>query len=140
MNLTIFEKLTVIKTKCLSNFTHIATDIPNLCLSKVNENEKEWENFMKVDGCPTVNKSMRYSPTKVNGLGMLRIAIFWRLVRMAWLRRLSTTKSTWKNLPLEEVGCNVFDPINSTMDSLEEAKKKISNPVWTYMLLYLNVD
>ena len=84
-----------------------------------------------------MNKETRYSPTKENGLGMLRLAVFCRSVRMAWLRRLMMSKSTWRELHMEEVGGHMFDPVNSTMDSLEEARKRMSNPVWkvTYVAL-----
>ena len=49
---------------------------------------------------------------------------------MSWLRRLVTTKSTWKSLHMEEVVNNVFNPTNSTMENLEAARNKINNPVW----------
>ena len=73
---------------------------------------------------------MRYSPRSKNGLGMLRLAVFWQSVRMSWLKRMTTMKSTWKAMHREEVGNKMFDPTNSNMESLEAAKAKIKNPVW----------
>ena len=39
-HLTIFGEITVIKTMCFSKFTHIASVIPSLSMSEVNEIEK----------------------------------------------------------------------------------------------------
>ena len=104
--------------------------IPNLCMSRLKEIEKEWENFIKAKGCPTINKEARNLSVKENGLGMPKIAVFWRSVRMAWLRRLTTSSSSWRRLHAEEAESCMFDPVNSTMDSLEKARRKIDNSVW----------
>ena len=129
-HLTLFCKVTIIKTMCLPKFTHIGTIIPNLCLTRLNEIEKEWEAFIKAKGCPMVNKETRYLPTKDNGLGMLRLAVFWKSVRMVWLRRLTTKRSTWKRLHAEGAGSCMFDLVNSTMDTLEEERRRMDNLVW----------
>ena len=102
-HLTIFGKATIIKTLCLPKFMNISTVIPNLCLTRLNEIEREWENFIKAKGCPIVNMETRYRPTKENGLRMIRLVVFWRLVHMAWLRRLTTSKSTWKSCTLRKL-------------------------------------
>ena len=44
--LTVFDKITVIKTMCIPKFTHIATVIPNLSLGQIKEIEKEFEIFL----------------------------------------------------------------------------------------------
>ena len=44
--LTVFDKITVIKTMCLPKFTHIATVIPSLSLKRINEIEREFEIFL----------------------------------------------------------------------------------------------
>ena len=88
------------------------------------------EKFIKTNGCPITNKETRYLSAKEKGLGMLKLAVFWRSVRMAWLRRLMTSRSTWIRLHAEEAGSYMFDPVNSTMDSHEEAKRRINNLVW----------
>ena len=129
-HLTIFGKITVTKTLCLPKFTHITAVIPNLCMTKLNKIEKEWETFIKMNGCPTDDKETRYLSKKENGLGMLKLSVFWRSVRRSWLRRQTTTKSTWKMLHLEEVDDDLFNPINSNMDSLEGKIAKMMNPVW----------
>ena len=91
---TIVGKITVIKTFCLPEVMHIASVIPRLCLTKLNEVEKEWKAFIKLNSSHTVDKETRYLPKKNEGLGMLRLYVFWRSVRMSWLRCLVSTNST----------------------------------------------
>ena len=109
---------------------HKASVILGLCMSKWKKVEKEWEDYIKLNSSPTVNKETRYLPKKDGGLGMLKLSVFWRSVRMSWLRRLHTTKFTRKLLHREEVGELMFDPIRSNMESLEKAKVKATNNVW----------
>ena len=49
---------------------------------------------------------------------------------MAWLRRLVSSNSRWKRLHVEEAGKDIFNPVNSNMESLVAARQRISNPVW----------
>ena len=41
--LTVFVKITVIKTMCIPKFTHIATVIPNLSIGQIKDNEREFD-------------------------------------------------------------------------------------------------
>ena len=68
--LTLFEKITVIKTYMLPQLTHIATVIPNLSAKQIQEIEKIWEEFIR-SGCPTVaNVKSFYVPSKEGGFGI----------------------------------------------------------------------
>ena len=44
--LTVFGKITVIKTMCIPKFTHIATVIPNLSIGQIKEIEREFQLFI----------------------------------------------------------------------------------------------
>ena len=67
---------------------------------------------------------------KDNGLGMIKINTFWQAIKMSWLRRLSTSSSTWAKLhKLETKNCT-FDPTSSNMEQLIRAKNMIKNSVW----------
>ena len=92
---TVFGKITVIKTMCLPKFTHIATVIPSLSLKRIKEIEREFDIFLNYNDPSVTNKTTRYMARSENGLGILKINEFWRAIRMSWLRRLSTSKSTW---------------------------------------------
>ena len=62
---------------------HIGIFIPNLYLTKINEIEKEWENFIKLNCNPVVDRQIRYSSKNEGGLGMIKIATFWQSVRLS---------------------------------------------------------
>ena len=100
-HLTVFVKLTVIKTLCVPKFTHIATVIPNLCLTKIQEIERCWEEYINTNSCRSVDQMPRYNYKRENGLGMLRISDFWQSVGLSGLRRLPYTKATWGKLHCE---------------------------------------
>ena len=95
--LTIFGKLTILKTLCIPKFTHIAMVIPNLCVNKINEIEGCWENFIKTNSSLSVDQNTRYNTKQNLGLKMLNIADFWQLVRLSLLHRLPYSKATWVN-------------------------------------------
>ena len=49
---------------------------------------------------------------------------------MSWLRRLVSSISTWKRLHIEEARKDIFNPVNSNMESSEANKRRMTNPVW----------
>ena len=57
--LTVFGKITVIKTMCIPKFTHIATVIPNLSIGQIKEIEREFELFIN-----NLNPSVTYKMTR----------------------------------------------------------------------------
>ena len=64
--LTVFGKITVIKTMCLPKFTHIATVIPTLSLKRIKEIEREFEIFLNCNGPSVTDKTTRYMAKKDN--------------------------------------------------------------------------
>ena len=52
-HLTVFGKLTVIKTLCLPKLTHIVTVVPNPCSTFITELETEFKHFI-TNNCPSV--------------------------------------------------------------------------------------
>ena len=89
--LTVFGKITVIKTMCLPKFTHIATVIPSLSLKRMKEIEREFEIFLNNNNPSITNKTTRYIAKKRNCLGMPKVNTFWRAMKISWLRRLSSS-------------------------------------------------
>ena len=84
--MTVFGKITVIKTMCLPTFTHIATVIPSLSLKRIKKIEREFEIFINYNNPSITDKTTRYMARSESGLGMLKINAFWRAIRMSWLR------------------------------------------------------
>ena len=62
------------------------------------------------------------------GLGMIKINIFWRAIRMSWLRRLSNSKSTWAVLHQSETRPYTFNPMTSNMEQLTRARNMTEKP------------
>ena len=114
--LTVFGKITVIKTMCLPKFTHIATVIPSLSLKQINEIEREFEIFINYKNPSVTDKTTRYMANIDGGLGMIKINTFWRAIRMSWLRRLNNSKSTWAILHHIETKPFAFNPVTSNME------------------------
>ena len=115
-HLTIFGKLVVIKTLCLPKLTHVVTVVPNPCSTFITELETEFKHFVS-NNCPSVVCEVtKYMRKDEGGLGMLRINPFWKAVRMSWLRRLITSKSTWAKLHRNETFPYNFNPYNSDQE------------------------
>ena len=74
--LTVFGKITVIKTLCIPKFTHIATVIPNLKFGQINEIEREFEIFLTESNPSVTDKMTRHMSKKDLRLGLLRIDRF----------------------------------------------------------------
>ena len=96
--LTVFGKITVIKTMCLPKFTHISTVIPSLSLTRINEIEKEFKRFINDNNPSVTDKMMLCMSHKSGGLGMTKIGNLWRSIRFLWLKRLPFSNSTWVQL------------------------------------------
>ena len=61
---------------------------------------------------------------------MIKINTFWRSIRMSWLRRLSSSKSTWASLHLTETKPFTYNPVNSNLENLTKARNLTRNKVW----------
>ena len=61
---------------------------------------------------------------------MLNINHFWKAIRMSWLRRLITSKSTWAKLHKFETSPHTFNPYNSNQEGLTKAKELTNNYFW----------
>ena len=85
--LTVFGKITVIKTLCIPKFTHIATVIPSLTITQIKDIDKEFEHFLSENNPSVVDRTTRYMGKKELGLGMTNISNFWKSIKLSWLRR-----------------------------------------------------
>ena len=61
---------------------------------------------------------------------MIKINTFWRSIRMSWLRRLSSSKSTWAILHLTETKPFTYNPVSSNLENLTKARNLTRNTVW----------
>ena len=68
-HLTVFGKLTVIKTLCLLKLTHIVTVVPNPCSTFITELESEFNHFISDNNPSVVNEVTRHMQKKSGALG-----------------------------------------------------------------------
>ena len=53
---------------------------------------------------------------------MIDINLFWKAIRMSWLRRLVKSNATWAKLYRADTFPSTFNPINSNYEDLVKAK------------------
>ena len=128
--LSIFGKITVIKTLCLPKLNHIVAVVPNPSVAHLKLLESELKFFIS-DGNPNVvDETTRKMAVKDGGFGVPNINTFWKAIRMSWLRRSISSESTWFKLHRHEVSPDAFDPVKSNFESLTRARSKCMNLFW----------
>ena len=128
--LTIFGKVTVIKTLCLPKLNHKVSVVPNPSLAHLKLLESELKIFISDNNSNVVDETTRHMATKHGGLEVPNVNTFWKSLRMSWLRRSINSESTWYKLHCHEVFPFAFDPAKSNHESLTKAKVKCMNPFW----------
>ena len=110
--LTIFGKITVIKTLCLPKLNHIVSVVPNPNLVHLKQLESELKTFIFDNNPNVVDETTRHMTKQQGGLGIPNLNNFWRALRLSWFRRSINSKSTWSKLHNQEVLPYAFDPVN----------------------------
>ena len=124
--LTIFGKITVVKTFMLSVLSHVAAVLPTPSKKYCKKIEMIITNFIRGENTPAtpnetaklkasiVSQEVIFSPKAHNGLGLQRIATFWSAIKMGWFRRLDHD-SFWKTFDIEDLSDKtlIFNPHNS---------------------------
>ena len=113
--LTIFGKITVIKTFMLSTLSHIGTVFPTppklyckklkkIMMDYIKGEKKSTEIDKAFKGCASiVSQDVIFVPKSNNDLGLCRVYTFWSSIKMGWCHRLGH-ESFWKTLHLEDLG------------------------------------
>ena len=139
--LTIFGKITVVKTFMLSVLSHVATVLPTPSKKYCKKIKTIIVNFIKGEQTPHTNgeaaklktsivsQDVIFSPKSQNGLGLQRIAIFWSAIKMGLLRRLNH-ESFWKTLHLEDLKDKalLFNPHNTNETLIKKALRNMKKP------------
>ena len=114
----------------MPKLNHIITVVPNPNLEYIKELESEFKSFINDNNPSVVDKTTRHMSKKQGGLGMIDINLFWKAIRMSWLRRLIESKSTWAELHKAETFTYTCNPTNSNYESLIKAKTTCKNSFW----------
>ena len=148
--LTIFGKITVIKTFMLSTLSHIAAILPTPPKVFCKKFESIMINFIKgerksadinevVKGRSSiVSQDVIFAPKSNNGLGLQCVSTFWASIKMGWLRRLGHD-SFWKTLHLEDLKDKslLFNPYKTSEAQIQSALKNMKNPVMRQIYISL---
>ena len=120
--LSVFGKITVIKTMCLPKLNHIVSVVPNPNLTYLQQLEAEFRRFISDNNPSVVDETTRHMTKQNGGLGRININNFWKALRLFWFRRHINSKATWAKLHSFETLPNTFSPITSKFESLNRAK------------------
>ena len=113
--LTIYGKVTVIKSLCIPKINHIVAVVPSFSIAHLKVLESELKFFI-LDGNPNVvDEKTRKMAVKDGGFGIPNINLFWKSIRMSWLRRLIGSEATWAKLHKYEVAPFCFIPAKQTL-------------------------
>ena len=126
--LTIFGKVTVIKTLCIPKLIHVVAFVPNPSVTHLRSLESELK-FFVTDGNPNVvDETTRRMAVKNGGFGVPNINNFLKAIRMSWLRRSIGSDSTLFKLHHHEVFPDAFDPSRSNFESVSREKSNVRFP------------
>ena len=92
--LSVFRKITVIKTMCLRKLNHIVSVVLNPHLSYLQQLEPVFKRFISDNNPNIVDETKRHMTKQNGGLDMVNINNFWKVLRLSWTRRYIKSKST----------------------------------------------
>ena len=86
--LTVYGKITIIKTLALPKLSHLALVLPNLNKTQIKIIESMFFKFLWGNKPDKVSREHCKIPEKAGGLGFTDIFQFWQSLKFSWLRRL----------------------------------------------------
>ena len=96
--LTVYGKITVIKTLALSKLSNLVMVLPNLNKTQLNAIETSFFRFLWGNKPDKVSREHAKLSEKNGGLGMVDIRQFWDSLKFSWLRRLCKSNAFWPNI------------------------------------------
>ena len=137
--LTVYGKITVIKSLALSKLSHLALVLPDLDSKQIATIEKMFFKFLWNDKPDKVSRDHVKLAEKAGGLGMVDIKQFWQSLKFSWIKRLINTEAFWPKI-LEHSIQKIDSSSISIIDFLQGPNKlvftgkKITNPFWKQAL------
>ena len=134
--LTIYGKITVVKTLALSKLSHLPLVLPKLSSNKLKVIENMIFDFIWDNKPAKVAKDHAKLSEKAGGLGLTDIQTFWQSLKFSWLRRLLSTCSFWPKILESEVSDIVEKEVtlNEILqygpNYLTNIGKKLKNKFW----------
>ena len=127
-HLSLFGKVTVIKSSLLSKLVHIFIALPDPSLMMIRKIEKLFYNFLW-KGNDRVKRAKMVQSYKSDGLGMVDLVSFIKSMKTGWIRRLYWSKQDWALLT--EAALSPIDVlVTYGGDKLGKVTKTVKNPFW----------
>ena len=142
--LTIYGKITVVKTLALSKLSHLALVLPDLDKKQIKTIETMIFKFIWGNKPDKVSRDHVKLSEKAGGLGLVDIKQFWQSLKFSWLRRLTSSSAFWPKI-LEISVQKITGNDSSVMDFLQLGPnklvfigKKMKNKFWKQVFSGVN--
>ena len=133
-NLTLYGKITIIKTFALSKINHVLSAIPEP-KDFTKKLQKIFNDFLWNGKRNTIKHTTLILDYSKGGLKMVDLPSFTKAIRLAWVKRLLTSSGQWQNLTneiLNRFSKSIFFLNNNSITKLN---KTIQNPFWKQILI-----
>ena len=134
--LTVYGKITVIKTLALSKLSHLALVLPDLDKKKLKIIENMFFKFLWGNKPDKVSRDHAKLSEKAGGLGLVDIKQFWESLKFSWFRRLVNSNAFWPKILEISVqsiignNTSIIDILQSGPNKLTFIGKKMHNKFW----------
>ena len=138
--LTVYGKITIIKSLALSKLSHLALVLPDLDNKQIKTIERMFFKFIWNDKPDKVSRDHVKLSEKAGGLGMVDIKQFWQSLKFSWIKRLINTKAFWPKIlelsiqKLDNSSISIIDFLQLGPNKITFVGKKIKNLFWKQAL------
>ena len=127
--LTLLGKIAVLKTLVISKLNHLFSALPTPNNKFLKELERLFYKFIWNKSNDKVKRSVLEKCYEQGGLQMINIKAFIKSLKVVWIRRVLTTRSSWKIFITKNLEKNNFNVFSVGPKSLEIVKA-VCNPFW----------
>jgi exonuclease III len=129
--LTVFGKITIIKTVIMSKLTHFFTSLPNPDEELVNKLQNMLFKFLWDNKPDKISRQQAYKPYEEGGLNMVNVKTFIHSLKITWLKRLiNNDGSPWVSLFASTI-CSIDKLLKTGPLWYKNSKNCIRNNFWS---------
>ena len=133
-NLTVFRKITVIKSLLIPKPTHLFIALPRPNLDRLKHLEKLLYNFLWRGGKDKISRKVMVQNYEFGGCKMIHLDSYVKALKLTWVRRIINGESQWKNIFLELTKCNTVFLMQFGIDYHKKCEKTTKNIFWKEVL------
>ena len=133
-NLTVFGKITVIKSLLIPKLTHLFIALPRPNLDRLKHLEKLLYNFLWRGGKDKISRKVMVQNYEFGGCKMIHLDSYVKALKLTWVRRIINGESQWKTIFLELTKCNTVFLMQFGIDYYKKCEKTTKNIFWKEVL------